>query len=279
MSLKTILVVIGAGATPEATVKSAVLLARQHGAHLIGLHVIETLMVYPGIAAHMPPQMAAGFDEGQREKADDLKALFEKISGPEDVTAEWREIRIETSTAADRIVESARGADLIVMSQVDRGGGRGEEAFTQDRVIRDSGRPVLVVPTGYQADHLGQTIVLGWSATREATRAAHDAFGLAQEGADFFLLRVGSDDMDELADYTTNDLAESCSRHGFKPTVRHRPLAGHSVAKVICQEAVEQGADLIVTGAFGHSRAYDFMIGAATSELLSTADRPVLYST
>lgn len=279
MSPKTILVVVSAAETPESTVKAAVVLARQHHAHLIGLHVVESLMVYPSVAAHMPPQLAVGFDASQRERAEELKAIFDRLTGPEEFAAEWREIRIETSTAADRILESARGADLVVMGQVERGPGRGNGAFTQDRVIRESGRPVLVIPTDYETDHIGQTLVLGWSATREATRAVHDAFAMATDGADVFVVRAGTDDQDELADYSTNDLAETCSRHGFKATVRHRPLAGHSVAQVICQEAAEHGADLIVTGAFGHSRAYDFMIGAATSELLSTADLPVLYST
>ena len=81
-----------------------------------------------------------------------------------------------------------------------------------------------------------------------------------------------------MADACSNDLAAALSRHGARMTVTHRAHGGRSVADVLLHEAAEIGADLVVTGAFGHSRAYDFVIGAATRELLGSAPLPVLYS-
>ncbi|MBT8412810.1 MAG: universal stress protein, partial [Boseongicola sp.] len=57
-----------------------------------------------------------------------------------------------------------------------------------------------------------------------------------------------------------------------------RDRAGAEVAEVLMKQAFEQGADMIVTGAFGHSRVYDFVIGAVTHNLLKDAKLPVLFS-
>jgi nucleotide-binding universal stress UspA family protein len=58
----------------------------------------------------------------------------------------------------------------------------------------------------------------------------------------------------------------------------HREKDGDKVPDVLAHEAFEMGADMIATGAFGHSRAYDFVIGAATRNLLSDAKLPVMFS-
>ena len=66
---------------------------------------------------------------------------------------------------------------------------------------------------------------------------------------------------------------------GLQVEVVHRTPGGNSIAECLLQEAFERGADMIVTGAFGHSRLFDFAIGAVTLELMRKADRPVLFST
>ena len=58
----------------------------------------------------------------------------------------------------------------------------------------------------------------------------------------------------------------------------HRDKDGEKIADVLGHEAFEMGADMMATGAFGHSRAYDFVIGAATRSLLSDAKLPVMFS-
>jgi len=68
------------------------------------------------------------------------------------------------------------------------------------------------------------------------------------------------------------------TRHGPSVELVHRDKDGEKIADVLGQEAFEVGADMMATGAFGHSRAYDFVIGAATRSLLSDAKLPVMFS-
>ena len=137
---------------------------------------------------------------------------------------------------------------------------------------------MLVIPPDFAGETIGENILLGWSPTREATRAAHDMLKVTDSGANVRILRIGEHDFDELNDYTANDLAACISRHGHDVEVVHREKLTKRNAETLNQQAFEMGADLIVTGAFGHSRLYDFVIGAVTRDLLSHAKFPVLYS-
>lgn len=277
MSLKTILVCLTSKDTAEELMAAAVPLARTHRAHLIGLHTLEALMVYPGIAMHVPDPVFAHFNESQQAETDAIEATFRKHTDHETFVSEWRFLRTESVRAADRMVESARAADLVIMPRENREWDRGDQAQAQDRVIRESGRPVLVIPKGYSGPTIGKSAVLGWADTREAARAAHDLIRVAQPDAAVDILSVGTM-AEELLDAPANAMAESMTRHGLKATVTHRPKDGLNVADVLNQHAFEVGADMIVTGAFGHSRTYDFVIGAATNALLHDAKFPVMFS-
>lgn len=278
MTPKTILVCLTTPDHAATLLKVAVPLARKHGAHLIGLHTVEALVVYPGIAMHIPEPAFSSFNESQKEEAQAIKTVFEKYTGAEDFISEYRLIRAESQSASERMVESARAADLVIMAHEDRNSDRYDQRHAQSQVIRESGRPVIVVPLDYDGPEIGQNILLGWSDTREAARAAHDMLGLANPGADLTVLRVGASARDAFKDADAIDMTEMFARHGLRPVLEHRDTMGDSIADVLNTVAFEKGVDLIVTGAFGHSKAYDFVIGATTYALLKDQKVPVLFS-
>ncbi len=278
MALKTILVCLTTAEHADTILNFAIPLARKHNAHLIGLHIIEALLVYPGIAMHMPGPGIAHFNKSQRKNAEEIRKIFEKHTKIEDFTSEYRLLHTESASAAERMVESARTVDLVIMSHESRQWDKADQSDAQDRVIRESGRPVIVVPQNYDGPVVGQNILLGWSDTREAAHAAHDITDLAFAGANVKILRVGFHIKDEFADYNANALAENYARRGLKVSIRHCERGEKNVAETLNQVAFEAGADLIATGAFGHSRTYDFVVGAATYDLLKNSKLPVLFS-
>ena len=194
----------------------------------------------------------------------------------EDFVSEWREVHAESMTASDRMIEAAQTSDLVIMAQSDATVDRADQHLAQEQVIRRSGRPVLHVPNGYRAEEMGKSVVIGWSPTREAARAVHDALPLIAKGADVAIVVVH-----EAADgqYSgSTELARALDRHGIEAEVVPRTARKADIAEMLEQEALERGADLIVTGAFGHSRLYDFVIGAVTLDLMQRAKVPVLFS-
>ena len=191
MGLKTIMVCLTTPENTETLLKVAVPLARKHNAHLIGLHTVEALLVYPGIAMHIPEPTFASFNESQKKESGEIKAIFAKHTTNEDFVSEFRLVRAEAVSASERMVECARAADLVIMAHEDKENDRYDQRNAQIQVIRESGRPVIVVPLEYDGPEIGSNLLLGWSDTREAARAAHDMLGLAEVGANLTVLRVG----------------------------------------------------------------------------------------
>ena len=198
MGPKTILVCLTTPENTETLMKAAVPLARKHGAHLIGLHTVEALLVYPGIAMHIPEPAFATFNASQKMESEAIKAVFEKHTKNEDFVSEFRLIRAEAVSAVDRMVECARAADLVIMSHEDKEHDRYDQRNAQTQVIRESGRPVIVVPLEYDGPEIGANLLLGWSDTREAARAAHDLLWIADAGATLTVLRVVKAQQDAL---------------------------------------------------------------------------------
>lgn len=256
----------------------AVPLARKHSAHLIGLHTLEALEVYPGIAMHVDAKAFATFNASQKEQAEAIRAIFNTATQNEDFISEYRLLKAQSKTAADRLVESARAADVVIMSQADKATDRFDQHGVQRAVIQQSGRPVIVVPLGYEGPEIGKRLLLGWSDTREAARAAHDLIGVTDHDADITVLRVGKRQADEMHDADMIGLSATLARHGLNVELRHLDRSGQSISEVLMTCAFETGADLIATGAYGHSTAYDFVLGATSQSLLRKARLPVLFS-
>lgn len=224
MSIKTILTCLTDAQTVDAVLQASALLARRHNAHMIGLHTIEALMVYPGIAMHVPDSVFAAYGQSQKEQSAALKAVFEKHVQAEDFGAEWRLVKSQSETAVERIVESAQCADLVVMPAADPDVQNNAHAHLLEAVIRDAGRPVLVVPKDFKADTLGQVVLIGWNGTREAVRAAHDALTLLIEGDSAYIVRINDRSHEADRHSASNDLAAAFARHNVKTILVERSL-------------------------------------------------------
>lgn len=279
MSYKTILVCLTTPKNAQRLMDAACMLARKFNAHLIGLHTLQSIEVYPGIAMDLPKQAVKSFEDDQLKQTDAIKAVFDKATKGEDFISEWRLVKAESAQAADRMIEHALCADLVIMGQADRDNDRADQRDAQEKVIRQSGRPVLVIPSVGTFKSIGDHALVGWSATRESTRSMHDALPLLANGGKATILWVSHSDRNAAyLESTAHAVASVMDRHGVQATVAHWQNTKIAIADALLNEAYDRGADLIVTGAFGHSRFYDFVIGATTTGLLEHMTVPVLFS-
>jgi nucleotide-binding universal stress UspA family protein len=174
------------------------------------------------------------------------------------------------------IVRESRGADLIVTSRVPRGRSDPYKDAQPAELALKSGRPVLVTPDSHAA-FLGRRVVLGWKDTREARRAMADAmpFFLAAEAV--LVVEICGEDEAEAAEARIADVVRSLCRHGAK--AEGRAVSEHLNAGLdILDQARKFDADLIVVGAYGHSRMGEWAFGGVTEELLAQTHRFVLLS-
>ncbi|UOA33635.1 hypothetical protein DSM110093_03470 (plasmid) [Sulfitobacter sp. DSM 110093] len=278
MAIKTILACLTDTSTAESVLVASSLIARRHEAHVIGLHTVETLMVYPGVAVHFPDIVFTEFGKSQVEQSAALKEAFEKRFNYEAFPSEWCLLKSHSETAAERIVESAQCADLILMAAADPVAESHAHARLLEAVIRDSARPVLVIPQNFSAEHLGRNVLIGWNGAREAVRAAHEALNLLREGDTANILHINDHSRDAGLKATASALAAAFDQHKINTTLVERCWERPGVAAALSRETFERDADMLAVGAFGHSRAYDLVIGAATREILRKTEVPVLFS-
>jgi nucleotide-binding universal stress UspA family protein len=193
------------------------------------------------------------------------------------VSAEWREI--PAGPEADPALH-ARYADLAILGQLDPD--RGDSELTKPRpeqVALVSGRPVLVVPYAGHFDSIGRRVLVAWNASREAARAVSDAMPLLAAAELVTVLtidpREGPNGHGEIPGA---DISLHLARRGVKAETDRTVSAGLPVGEVMLSRAADLGADLIVMGAYGHSRARELLLGGATRSLLRSMTVPVLMS-
>jgi nucleotide-binding universal stress UspA family protein len=212
-----------------------------------------------------------------REAADKTKESFEHVTGLRGISAEWREM--PEGLEGDPALH-ARYADLTILGQLDPD--RSEADLIRPRpehVTLASGRPILVVPYAGNLDNIGRRVLVGWNATREAARAVSDAMPLLAAAEIVIVLTIDPQEGPHgHGELPGADISLHLARHGVKAEIERTAAAGLPVGEVILSRAADLGADLLVMGAYGHSRARELWLGGATRSLLRSMTLPVLMS-
>jgi len=280
MSYKTLLVCLNNEAEAKRLLPFACQLARQFDAHLIGVFSIQNLAVYSSVSMQLSVAALEQLKANQKSNSESVKAVFDELTRSEDFVSEWRQIQTSTAATGERLSEQARCADLVIMSQPDSEDNHPGPMAILRRVVEHSGRPVVVIPRFGDFSTIGKRTLIGWSGTGESAKAIHNAIPFLQQSEQSLIFWVtGSDaEHNKTLEFGGHELARCLDRHGATATVSHRVKKDIAIGDELLNEAADSGADLIVTGAFGHSRLYDFVIGATTSHLLTHMTVPVLFS-
>lgn len=269
MCYKTLLVHLDDSARCEVRLALALDLAGRFEAHLIGLYL-------PMPLSRMPATGGAPVAEQRREVA---QAQFLDAGARAGCMVEWRAPQPgDTATATLH----ARHADLLVLGQHERGD-RAVEPYSDfvTDLQMTAARPAIVVPHSGAFPTIAQNIVIAWDGSREAARAASDALPLLRR-ADCVSIEVvtprrGSKRMrteEEAADAAAwlelHDVSASFHESARDPGVK--------TGTALLSRASDRHADLIVAGAYAHSRILERVLGGVTRNLLEAMTVPILMS-
>ena len=280
MSDKDLLVVLGSDTASRGRMALATALAERFAAHLVGLYPLPIPDV-PRTLGYYNPSLFDPIFRDLREKAQDVcdkeREAFEQAASRRGLSAEWRvaDIGAESDPALH-----ARYADLTILGQLNPDGGDTELMRPRpEHATLASGRPILVVPYAGRYETVGRRVLIGWSATREAARAVNDAMPLLA-GAEIVTVltidaREGPDAHGELPGA---DISLHLARHGVKAEIERTVSAGIPAGDVLLSRAADLGADLLVIGAYGHSRVRELLLGGVTRSILQSMTLPVLMS-
>lgn len=276
MAIKTVLVHAQDNDRGRKLLEEAVSFAEPRGAHVVALVVgVQPTAPY----ATMVDVPLEGYvediqraREAVRENTLRLSELMNRLGG----SFEVRGVSVPPGMVGAEFARHARYADLSVFSTPDDSGLWHQ---TVDTTLFESGKPVLICPPGASLETVGRRVAVAWNAGREAARTVADALPLMEGAEDVRVVmvdpRVGPFDHGE---EPGADVSAMLARHGLRVTAEALPKSGRTFAEAFLAHARDIDADLLVCGAYGHSRFSEMLLGGATRDLMEETDRPVLMS-
>jgi nucleotide-binding universal stress UspA family protein len=297
MAIKDVLVCLDASEAGECRLKLAAGLARQHGAHLAAAYLLSEQgtihgQVYGpgaiGIGIVGPAASRVREGGGDNSKPDRMpdvsrRALlaetaerrFHEISRYDDTPNDWH---LFDSGETTELIALAKTADLVIVGQHEAEASA-DAVFRPEEIVVACGRPLLVLPYAGTFLSVGKRVLVAWDGTREATRAVHDALPLIAAADAVTVISVADRESGLEGQHASLDrIVRHLERHGLAVRREEDVQDGIKVCDVLLSRASDLDADLIVAGAYHHSRFRETLLGGVSRELLDHMTVPVLMS-
>jgi nucleotide-binding universal stress UspA family protein len=277
MAYKSLLTVAASSEGLLPVVTAAAGLATRADAHLdalaLGVDRTQIGYSYAGTGAVM---IAAAMERAEEDARTAEKALNAAIA------AQGPDLRVAVETAVtqlgaltDLVAARARYADLVVLP-LPYGGNRGvEDEAVTEAALFEGMAPVLVIPAKGMATADPRRIVVAWNQSREALVAARRALPFLRRAESVQIVVIDPPAYGQERSDPGGLLCQMLVRHGVKAEVVVLAKTLPRVSDVLARHIRDSNADLLVMGAYGHSRFREAILGGATRDMLEKADVPV----
>lgn len=285
--MKTMLVPMTEPNCQDAILSNACVLAKRFDGFLTGLFIrpdprAAIPFMGEGLTADAIQDLCDAADKEGLGRAAATQAVFAKIvedhglaiadasdvmTGP---VAIWEET---VGMIAEKVGRHARLADLAIVPQpVDENSTDSSELLND--VLFRSGRPLLMSPPK-AFDSIGKRCVIGWNGRAECARTVASALPVLARAEDVHIVTVGEEHPDRPS---LEALRVYLSRYDISAQTHHEATGGGSIAQILAERVDQIEGDLLVIGAYSHSRWREMIIGGATREIIQDSAVPVFMS-
>ena len=296
MRLCDILVCLDATEAGDARLELALNLAQASKAYLTAVYALpESRAGIPPAGPGLPPTVLGPVSpDGARavggqpsiatpgqtlpgaERADALEQRFRAELPLSGLDGEWH--MLDRADLAE-LIQLSKAADLTILGQYPGSDSGGATWLHPDDVMVEAERPVLVVPYAGAVESVGKRVLIAWNGTRECNRALHDALPLIGGAEAVTVMHVGAQQADLDRDRPSLErIVRHLARHGIEAQAEESLHPAISVRDALLSRAADLGADMIVAGAYHHSRLRETLLGGVSRDLLEHMTIPVLMS-
>lgn len=268
MAMMNLLVAFNGSASSEAALRYAAALARRQGAHVTALLAHSTHDTLDTRSRWIPDRARALLAEAKSGLLQEIEARLDALR-PELGLGDALSFRAAPGRVNTVIATTARCFDMVLTGRPDHT----EDEHIRlhpDKIALLSGRPVIVVPEGYDADARHRHAALAWDGGRAAARALSDSLRLLEEQGKVSVLSIGPAPARE-------DLAAHLARHDVAAEFEDWP-EGHPIAETLLGYCARHDPSLLVMGAYEHSKFREDFLGGVTGDVLRNSPIPVLLS-
>jgi len=274
MSFNDIIVYVDGTEAAKARVAFAVALAKEQDAHLIGVAFAPKALL-PLYGADVGFADMTEVLEGVKSQGEAALKNFEACAAAAGISAEGRLMQGMSEEFPHDFASFARQVDLTIFGQPRHGDPLIGQYALVERCLFASGRPVMIVPAAPAEISLKETIVAAWDGSAEAARAFNDALTFLKPAKRVVLLVGVMDGTGEAGEPATDDMVAHLKRHGVSVEVARVPASEGDIGRLLLSQAKALRADMIVMGAFHHSRWREFILGGVTLTMLEEATIPL----
>jgi nucleotide-binding universal stress UspA family protein len=276
MAYMTVSTVVTDLAVDTAALDVAIDLARREGGHLdvlcLGIDPTQPDFYYAGANA---VAIQTSLAEASARASSLEKSVKERLDGSSVSWAAYA-VTAQMPGLAQVIAHNLRLSDIAVLPRP-YGEGRGHEhEAIVEAVLFDTGIPVLVVPDGGVLANPIESVVIAWNESSEALTAVRAALPLLKAADEVNITIIDPPPHAPDRSDPGGALSQMLSRHGVKADVSVLAKTLPRVSDVIARQLLDRDADLLVMGAYGHSRIRESILGGATRNMLQIAEVPVL---
>ncbi len=251
----------------------AIDLAAQTGAHLTGLAPVFDYLTPSVIGGGIPASVLADIRASAEQPTLEAIASFKGLAGAAGISFEAA--RFDAGEGEfEELAARARLCDVAVVGQEDPERPEGDRQAVIETLLFSAGAPTLVVPYIATGHHRGARVAVAWDGGRPASRAVRGAmpFLAAAESVSVIVVDDGSRFLGEPG----ADLALYLARHGLSVSILRVPPVERDIAAAMLNIVSDEGIDMLVMGAYGHSRFRQFVLGGTTRDIFETMTVPVL---
>lgn len=262
-------------ALPEAAVANAVAIAAGCGAELHALAVNPSIPPVSNALSKLlldTPQMIREAEASSRSRGQELLAFAKAKGGEAGISVSASETAAALAAVGDTASQKARYYDLALLGL---DAGNDAARMVAEAVLFGSGRPAIVLPATMPAP-TGH-VAIAWDGSRVAARAVADAKPFLEKASKISVITVVDEKQLKEAD-AAERLAEGLRERGLAAEAVSSRIGDAAIGAALQDKAIALGADLLVMGAYGHSRIRDFVLGGATNGVLAGVKIPILLS-
>lgn len=267
-------------APPQQLLESAVFFAQHTGAALTAVipELSADRRTWPTVLGAWldVPSLVQEVVRLSAEHAALLESMMRKTATVFQTPVEIRKVSSQLFPSSQSLVDLTRLHDLLILPL--------PESLDFDRnfiqpAIFDTGRPTLLLPHGSRKRPLQSlnTVAMAWDFSREAARALTDAMPILATAQKVLVFSV-SEEKGLQTTGGTDDLKSFLAAHSIRYEMQNVALKNESIGEAIMRHALEGNADLLVMGAYGHSRFREFVLGGATRSVITDPPLPVFLS-
>jgi len=219
--------------------------------------------------------IANNYEKVMDEKEGQAKQLFNKIASQYEVASMWQSINGDVYSS---LTEEASYADLLVIGQANPDDVTNRNLDVPNHILLTAGRPCLVVPYIGTYENVGKHPLIAWNGSRESNRALHDALPFLERAETVTIMMSETSGSAESSDLPDTRIAQHLARHNVKVMTKTMTAKERDISNDFLSYLADNGHDLLVMGAYGHSRFREAILGGMTREIMHSMTVPVLMS-